>query len=158
MFVARETTANASLISNKSILSVVIPAFFKTFEIESAGANGNSIGALAAADWATISTNGIKPNSKAFSSAITSKTAAPSLIFEEFAAVTIPFLSNAGRSFGILSNKTLPGSSSFSTRISSFLNFTGTLTISSSKRPSSWALIALLYDSTEKLSNSSLVK
>jgi hypothetical protein len=74
-------------------------------------------------------------NSFAFSSLIIKTAAAPSFNFDELAAVTTPFLSNAGRSVGSFSKFTFSGSSSFTTTTSPVLDFTGTPTISSLNLP-----------------------
>ena len=62
---------------------------------------------------------GFQPLSLAFFSEATTSAAAPSLIFEELAAVTDPSFWNAGRSVAIFSSGAAKGSSSDSTRTAS---------------------------------------
>ncbi len=59
---------------------------------------------------------GFHPFAFAVSSEVTTRAAAPSLIFEELAAVTDPSFWNDGLSVGIFSSGALKGSSSASTR------------------------------------------
>ncbi len=76
----------------------------------------------------------------ATSAEVTSSAAAPSLIVEAFAAVTVPSFEKAGRRPAILSSFTREGSSSLSTSSGSPRRWgTSTGTISSLKRPSFWA-------------------
>ena len=89
---------------------------------------------------------GVMPSSFAFSSLITMIAAAPSLMPEELAAVTIPPSLNAGRSLLMPSTVTpLRGPSSVSKIMVSFFFFTSTGTISSLKRPSTCAFSHLFW-------------
>ena len=90
---------------------------------------------------------GCKPNAIAFSSLITTNAAAPSLIVEAFAAVTVPSLVKAGFKLLTLSNFTLVYSSSFDTITGSpFRCGTATGTISLSNFPACQALALRSYD------------
>jgi hypothetical protein len=81
------------------------------------------------------------------------------LIFDELAAVTEPFLSNAGLSVGILSSGAANGSSSASMRTGGpFFCGTSTEMISSARAPLFVASCARRYDSSAKASCSSRVK
>ena len=84
--------------------------------------------------------------------------AAPSLIPEEFAAVTIPSFLNAGRNLEILS-AVVPGRgpSSVSTITVFFFSLTSTGTISSLNLPASIAAVAFCCELAANSSNSSLV-
>jgi hypothetical protein len=71
--------------------------------------------------------------------------AAPSLMDEALAAVIVPFSSNEGFRSGTFFSSSLPGPSSFDTRIGSpFFWGTGTGTISSLNPPDFWASCAFL--------------
>src|SRR5690606_3533429 len=91
-----DTTAKASLISNKSTSSIVLPAFATAFGIAIAGVVVNQSGDCSASAYPITLAKGFKPNSSTFSLLINTNAAAPSLIFEEFTAVTVPSLINAG--------------------------------------------------------------
>ena len=78
------------------------------------GAVVNHSGACATLAYATMRAIGFQPFAFAFSSDVTTRAAAPSLIFEEFAAVTVPSFWNAGFNVGIFSSGAANGSSSAS--------------------------------------------
>ncbi|MNC89193.1 hypothetical protein D3C83_50960 [compost metagenome] len=77
---------------------------------------------------------GFQPEVFARAADVTTIDAAPSLIFDAFAAVTVPSFWNAGRKVGILSKFVLNGSSSFATRTVSFFEGISTATTSSENR------------------------
>ena len=84
-----------------------------------AGAVVNHSGSCAASAYPLIVAKGVKPSSLAFSSLINMTAAAPSLIVEALAAVTVPSLENAGLSAGTFSSFTFLNSSSSLTIIGS---------------------------------------
>ena len=78
-----------------------MPVLAITFLVAATGPIPMISGATPARAPATHVAIGLTPSSFAFSSLITTIAAAPSLIPEEFAAVTIPSFLNAGRSFAM---------------------------------------------------------
>jgi hypothetical protein len=86
---------------------------------------------------------GVSPCRSANSREATTMAAAPSLMLDALAAVTVPSFSNAGRNFVNLLGSPRPGSSSRLTRMGSPLRCgTGTGTISASNLPDSMAALA----------------
>ena len=63
----------------------------------------NQPGSCACVEWPITVARGVSPRLSAVERRIITSAAAPSEIEEEFAAVTVPSLRNAGRSVGILS-------------------------------------------------------
>ena len=119
----------------------------------------NHLGSTAAEASATIRASTGMPCRLAASADVTTSAAAPSLMLEAFAAVTVPSLENAGLSFDILSSCALPGPSSFSTTTGSPLrDGTDTGTISALNFPAFWAWIARSKLRLAKASCSSRVK
>ncbi|MNN58808.1 hypothetical protein D3C81_1738780 [compost metagenome] len=132
---ARVTTANASLISNKSTSARFQPVRFISLSMAPIGAVGNSAGASAKAACPWITAKGFKPRFSASLRRISTSAAAPSEIELALAAVTVPPSRKAGLSCGILSRRALGGcSSSLITRFS-LPSVTSTGTISALKRP-----------------------
>src|SRR5215467_8949055 len=123
------------------------------------GAVVNHSGACATPADATMRAIGFQPFDFAWSSEVTTSAAAPSLILEELAAVTLPSFWNAGFNVGILSSGAANGSSSASTFTGApFFWGTSTGAISALKKQAFAAFWARLYDSSAKASCSSLVK
>ena len=82
--------ANASLISTRSMSSIVMPAALSTALNAGIGPRPMISGRTAATAEATIRARGLRPRSRAFSSDITSTAAAPSLSGQALPAVTVP--------------------------------------------------------------------
>mmetsp|Transcript_226 Transcript_226/g.216 ORF Transcript_226/g.216 Transcript_226/m.216 type:complete len:207 (-) Transcript_226:457-1077(-) len=154
---ATTTALNASFISNRSTLSLVSPALSIVFFIASAGAIPKCVGSVSESANDKIFARGLYPKCLAFSALITTNAQAPSLIDEAFAAVIDPFLSKTGFNDGIFSNFTFLNSSSSSTNTTPFLPSTSTGVTSVLKNPLAQASAALLYESMQNLSCSSLV-
>ncbi len=121
------------------------------------GATVNCAGSCACAAMATIFATGCWPLALATLSRLRTTAAAPSEIEEEVAAVIVPSLAKAGRSWGILSGRPLPGCSSCSTVTSPLRVEKVTGTTSSAKAPLSIAAFARRSDSMEYSSISSRV-
>ena len=120
------------------------------------GAVVNHSGSCAADAWATIFTFGLSPSSSAFAADIINTAAAPSLILEALAAVTVPSFSKEGRSVFILSKSALAGSSSSAITTGSPLRRgTSTAVISLLNNFSFCAFSARLYDCSANASCSS---
>ena len=136
-----------------------MPVLARTFLVEATGPTPMIDGSTPPNAPATHVAIGVTPNSLAFSSLITTTQAAPSLIPEELAAVTIPSFLKAGRNLEMLS-AVVPGRgpSSVSTTTVFFLSLTSTGTISSLNLPASIAAVAFCCELAENSSNSSLVK
>ena len=96
LLLTRDTTAKASLISKKSISSWVLPASFKAFGIAKDGAVVKWAGSWAASPQPIILAIGFKPKASTFSFEANTIAAAPSLIVDEFGAVTVPSVTKAG--------------------------------------------------------------
>ena len=137
---AKDCAAKASLASTRSTSSIFMPAFSSAFLVLKAGPTPMMDGSSPAEAPTTNLAIGFTPSSFAFSSLITTIAAAPSLMPEAFAAVTVPSALNAGRSL-LMPSAVTParGPSSLSNITVSFLTLTGTGTISSLKRPSAQA-------------------
>jgi len=69
------------------------------------GAIPKSIGATSPSSYPRILASGLRPLSLAAYSLIRTNEQAPSLIFDELAAVIVPFLANAGLRVGNFSGK-----------------------------------------------------
>ena len=95
---AMVTTEKASLISQRSMSLALRPALSRASLAASTGAVVNQSGSWAKDAWLTILPRGFTPRDSAFSADVTTNAAAPSLILDAFAAVTVPCLSKAGRS------------------------------------------------------------
>ena len=80
-----------------------------------AGAIVNHSGAVATTAWPTMRARGRASNSRATSAAASTRAAAPSLIEDAFAAVTVPPSSKTGRSAASLPGSYRRGSSSSAT-------------------------------------------
>ena len=137
------TAANASLISKRSIWSLVIPSFARVSSMALAGAVVNHSGAPAAPPYPTMRAKGsslcsLRPRSLARTRAL-----APSLMLEAVAAVIVPSFEKAGLRLANFDGSPLSGPSSSLTAIGSpFLWATGTASISDSNSPSFCAAIA----------------
>jgi hypothetical protein len=112
------TAAKASLISNRSTSLAFQPVFLNSFCIAPIGAVVNRFGSCAWVAWPTMRAIGVRPSSLAVDSRIMTSAAAPSLIDDDEAAVTVPSFLKAGRSDGILSTLAFSGPSSFSMTVS----------------------------------------
>jgi len=145
---ATATTANASLISQRSTSFVERPLFSSIARIASAGAMVNSMGARAAPPHPEIRPRTGRPSRFARSALMRTRAAAPSLRDDAFAAVTVPSFLNTGRSVGILSGRALFGpSSSATTAVSPFFRSISTGTISARNAPDCCAATARRVDS-----------
>jgi hypothetical protein len=136
------TTAKASFTSNRSIWESGTSAFSSAFFAANAGAVVNHSGSWAWEAKETIRPSGFAPVSCATASVARRSAAAPSLIFEEFAAVTVPSFWNAGFRepiFSSFSSGVANGSSSRSTTTVPFFPSMETGTISARKSPESFA-------------------
>ena len=119
------------------------PIFLRTRLIASIGAIVNHSGASAAPADATMRQSGCSPSDLAWSSAITTTAAAPSLHEGELPTVRMPFSWNAGLSVRILPNSALFGSSSSTTTTAApFRCGTSTGAISRLKAPDAIASFA----------------
>lgn len=96
------TTLKASLISQKSTSEVEMPARCSAIGAARAGAMVNSNGARSASAKPAMRARGFKPRLSARLWLINNKADAPSLRVDELAAVTVPSLVKAARSFGTL--------------------------------------------------------
>ena len=133
---ASDCAANASFASMRSIWSIVRPVLSNSFLVEKAGPMPMMEGSTPAVAPATHLAIGLMPSSLALSALMTTIAAAPSLIPEAFAAVTVPPSLKAGRSLAMPSAVTPSrGNSSVSKRTVSFLTLMGTGTISSLNLP-----------------------
>ena len=129
------TTAKASLTSQRSTSSAAQPSRSRSFLAAGTGAVVKSPGAWAWEAWPiTRARTGIPRASAASREAITSA-AAPSLIEELLAAVTVPPSRKAGLSVGIFSGRAPPGCSSSETTASPRRPRTVTGAISAAKAP-----------------------
>ena len=95
---ARTWAANASLSSITSISSIRFPARARALRVAGTGPTPMYDGATPAMPAAAIRAIGRRPSRSAHSAEATSSAAAPSLIPDEFPAVTVPPGRNAGRS------------------------------------------------------------
>src|SRR5699024_2870783 len=86
----RDWAAKASLASIRSISSSVMPAFASALRVEKTGPMPITFGSQPAEAVATMRAMGLTPSSCAFSALITTIAAAPSLMPEALAAVTVP--------------------------------------------------------------------
>ena len=93
---AIETTAKASLISQRSMSFVASPALASVFLMASAGAMVNSAGSRAAPPQATRRASTVRPSFFARSALMSTTAAAPSLMDEALAAVTVPSFLKTG--------------------------------------------------------------
>jgi hypothetical protein len=146
---AIDTTAKASLSSQRSMSFVASPARASVFWMASAGAMVNSAGARAAPPQATSRASTGRPSFLARSALIRTSAAAPSLMDEAFAAVTVPSFLKTGLSEAILSGRAFFGPSSSATTVfSPFFPSISTGTISFAKRPFFCASMAFWVDAT----------
>lgn len=122
------------------------------------GAVVNQPGACACVVWPSMTASGAMPSCLAVDSRIITSAAAPSLIDEDEAAVTVPSFLNAGLSEGILSTLMRRGPSSVSTTVSPALPGTVTGAISQRNAPDSVAACARRTESIAKASCASRVK
>ena len=141
------TTANASLISNRSTSDTLQPALPSTLRMAPIGAVVNHSGSCEWVAWATIRASGCRPRGPASSALSSTVAAAPSEMLDELAAVMVPSLRKAGRRVGILSMLDLPGCSSVACSTSPLRLLTLTGTISSANAPAACAACARLTDS-----------
>ena len=155
---ASDCAAKASFASIRSISSTESPVLAITLFVAATGPTPMIDGSTPPSAPATHVAIGVTPSSFAFSSLITTIAAAPSLMLEAFAAVTIPSFLNAGRSLAIPS-AVVPGRgpSSVSTTMVSFFFFTSTGTISSLNFPASIAAQAFCWLAAANSSSCSLV-
>ncbi len=122
LLTARACAAKASLASTKSRSETFQPAFSNALREAGIGPDPITAGSTPAVAQEAIRTSGVRPRFLASAALITTKAAAPSLIPEAFAAVTVPSLAKAGRSLATLSRVTpCLIYSSLSTTISPFL-------------------------------------
>src|ERR1700735_5093897 len=88
--------ANASLISTRSISSMVMPALARACREASTGPSPMISGESAVTPVATILASGVSPSSAALRSLITITAAAPSFSGQQLPAVTVPSGRNTG--------------------------------------------------------------
>ena len=102
--IAIGTTEKASLNSKHSMSLASNPAFLSAFYEAKNGLLQKSTDSISESAYAIIFASGLIFNSFTLSSDIKIRQQAPSLIFEAFAEVIVPFLSKAGFNFGIISS------------------------------------------------------
>ena len=90
---ANTTEANASLISVMSMSPIESPERSKILRVAGIGAVSMNRGSSPAREKLTNRARGVRPNAAAFSSLMINNAAAPSVICDEFPAVTFPPLS-----------------------------------------------------------------
>src|SRR6478736_3421103 len=110
-------TANASLISYRSMSSIVMSALVSALRVASMGPRPMTSGDSPDTPVATMRANGVNPSSRALVSLMITTAAAPSFRGHALPAVTVPFGRNTGLSWLTLSY-VVParGPSSFETR------------------------------------------
>ena len=133
---AATTGANASLISTRSMSSIVIPLRSSSLRVAGIGPSSIFTGSQPTVVWSTIRARGVSPSCSAFSRDMSSTAAAPSEICDELPAVILPSGLNAGLSCESFS-RLVSGRMPWSVTYVSPLTWNGT--ISRSKRPSSVA-------------------
>ena len=143
---AMVTTANASLISNRSTSSAVQPVWANSFCMAPTGAVENHAGSCAWVLWPTMRASGVRPCANASLSRISTSAAAPSEMELALAGVTVPSLRKAGFSVGILSRLAFNGCSSTLTTSSPLRPLTVTGAISPAKAPLWMACCARVSD------------
>ena len=136
---AKVTTANASLISNRSTFSKPHPQARSSFCNASMGASVKRCGSRACAVVALMLASGFQPCRSANDLRAKTSMAAPSEMDEAFAAVMLPSLTKAPFRRGILARSALKGCSSFCTTEACLREGSVMGTISPSKLPSSLA-------------------
>ena len=146
------TTANASLISKRSVDFSFQPVNSNSFRIAPTGADGNCAGIPACVVCPTIRAIGERPCLSAWEARIKTIAAAPSDIDDELAAVTVPFFAKAALSVGIRSISTAKGPSSLSMMTLPARLVTLTGITSQSKPPSVQACLARRVDRIAKSS------
>src|SRR6056297_391180 len=109
---AMGTTAKASFTSQRSTSSLDQPSDCRSFCAAGTGAVVNQPGACAWLAWPMMRARMFSPRASAASREASRSAAAPSLIDEELAGVTVPSLRKAGFNCGILSGRALAGCSS----------------------------------------------
>jgi hypothetical protein len=131
------TDANASLISKRSTRSMARPSRDNAFLIAFDGCDSSDGSGPATTPCAPISASRGAPSSSALARDMTTTAQAPSEIWDEEPAVTVPSAENAGRSLAsvsaVVSGRT--PSSSVTMSGSPLRCGTGTGTISPSKNP-----------------------
>ena len=140
------TTAKASFTSQRSTSCADHPIRSNSFWAAGIGAVVNQPGACAWLAWPTIRARAVNPFASTASAEAKTSAAAPSEIDDEFAAVTVPSLRNAGFRCGIFSGRAFPGCSSSVTCTSPLRVFNVTAAISPSNAPLSCAAFARLRD------------
>src|SRR6059058_3654080 len=145
LLTAQACAANASLASTRSRSLANQPAFLRAKREAGIGPVPIIAGSTPAVAQETMRASGFSPRLSASVAVISTIAAAPSLMPDALPAVTVPFLSKAGRSFDRTST-VVPcfGCSSVSTMASPRRVVTLTGTISSLKRPAFCAASALV--------------
>jgi len=144
LLLANATTENASFNSTKSKSLTEMPARLAAMGRANDGVVVNHSGVCSASAKPSIFAKGVRPNSFNFSPLTKITAAAPSLIVDALAAVTVPSFLKTGFNPGILSKKTFLYSSSWLITTSPFRVETVTGTISSLNFPASQAAAARL--------------
>ena len=154
---ARLCAANASFSSIKSRFGARRPARASAFFVAGIGPSPMKAGSTPAVAETTKRASGVTPDAFTASSLARSTAAAPSLIGDEFPAVTVPPARKAGASLASFSSVVSGrGDSSFAKRIDSpFGAGIGTGTISRANAPASHAAPAFFCDASAKASCSS---
>ena len=93
---AQARTANASLISTRSMSAIVLPAIRRTLRTASIGPRPMISGVRPVAAVATMRASGVRPSSLALVSLMMTSAAAPSLSGQALPAVTVPSGRNTG--------------------------------------------------------------
>ena len=92
----RSTDANASLISIRSMSSIVIPLRARILRVAGIGPVSISTGSTPTVAWSTTRARARSPSSSAFARDMSRTAAAPSEICDELPAVITPSSLNAG--------------------------------------------------------------
>src|ERR1700676_1570079 len=136
------TTANASLISNRSTSPTPQPTLSSSLRIAGIGAVVNHCGSWLWVAWPLITARGGRPSGSASDRFVNISAAAPSAFAEEAAGVIVPVARNAGFRPGILAGSTLRGISSLPMLRGPAFSVTVIGTISALNAPPSTALRA----------------
>src|SRR5437588_5036226 len=140
---ASATTANASLISNRSTSPFFHPIRSRTFWMATTGAVVNQAGACACVAWPRILANGVTPRRSASEPLMITSAAAPSEIPLALAAVMVPPSRKAGLRVGIFAGSARIAGSSVV--ISALSACTGAISLRN--QPRSVAVLARVSDS-----------
>src|SRR2546426_1218704 len=149
LFTAQACAAKASLASTRSRSSAFQPPFLSAAREDGIGPVPMIAGSTPACDQETMRASTLRPSLAAWLAFISTTAAAPSLMPEALAAVTVPSFSKAGLSLETVSS-VVPcrGNSSASTTMSPLAVLMVIAVISSLNLPLFWAASALFWDAT----------